>query len=435
MKKTFLNDVTSHSMRFGTFPVKEVLDNSVFYPAAGDDIDLICDINMNRRDWDVNSFVYCDYGESMRDFGKMFLLKGYHLIGERHLTKEELTPNGWILQLEQGFNLSKYWAAIEEKGAAKQYSASWMIFEKRSDFGEEYGPSRFSLLYICGEAVITYQALYWSNHCVPCAIAIMGVGLSHNWTHFCEKDKDLHWMVRNNPAGMPEYVLRGHASTTPTSIETDHNRIKFNWPEYRPMNPAVGYPNHEAYIFNLADLTVGCFVPNDNNQVAACHIDLPPRPINPSHFDVNRSIRKMGKISEESGWGYCMKDAVIFNAKDQNMVAHLESDFIRTRSTAECRKFYRDSRYIKYEILSQQLINQNEKWYDVIKVKVHLLMCKNGWELMEITWNSPDKVSDEGGYLVFDMEEPVRRPKYNREKYYISEIWFDVTQFHSNEQE
>ena len=51
--------------------------------------------------------------------------------------------------------------------------ATWMVFERLPEFGEDHGPKRFSLLYLCADGVATYQALYWTHGVHPRAIAII----------------------------------------------------------------------------------------------------------------------------------------------------------------------------------------------------------------------------------------------------------------------
>ena len=54
MKRTFLDELTPEMIQDNPFPVKEVLENSIYYPASGFDGGLIRDCNVNRRNWGVN---------------------------------------------------------------------------------------------------------------------------------------------------------------------------------------------------------------------------------------------------------------------------------------------------------------------------------------------------------------------------------------------
>jgi hypothetical protein len=86
---------------------------------------------------------------------------------------------------------------------------------------------------------------------VPRAIAIIqpGTGFGFNWTDFYKDGEPLHWIVKNHPEGMPEYVFTGHYSDTATSATVKYGEhFNFNWSEYSFLMPAVGYPGHEVII-------------------------------------------------------------------------------------------------------------------------------------------------------------------------------------------
>lgn len=251
MKKSFLNELTLDAIQTNPFPIKEVLENSVYYPASGVDGGLIRDINRNRQDWNVTSFVYCDYhetAENLRD--SIQQMRGYKLLAWRDLKMEELIPEGWSQQLPPNIDLRRYQDRVRRFANPNPYGV-WMVFERLPEFGEDHGPRRFSLLYICAEGVASYQALYWTNHCVPRAIAIIqpGTGFGFNWTDFYKDGEPLHWIVKNHPEGMPEYVFTGHYSDSATSAAVRYGKhFNFNWPEYGFLMPAVGYPEHEVII-------------------------------------------------------------------------------------------------------------------------------------------------------------------------------------------
>ena len=74
----------------------------------------------------------------------------------------------------------------------------WAIFQRKPQTNHGHGPERFSLLFISGEGVATYQAIYFSNKCRPMGIVLRGYsGFAGNWTKF-EKRKSLmaEWAVQ-----------------------------------------------------------------------------------------------------------------------------------------------------------------------------------------------------------------------------------------------
>lgn len=89
-----------------------------------------------------------------------------------------------------------------------------------------HGPVRFSLLFIGGEGVATYQALYWSNKTTAKAVAIIhpGTGSGFNWTNFLDGEKALGYTVTKNPYGQPDSMI-------------SHSRELLHWHGYpHPTN-------------------------------------------------------------------------------------------------------------------------------------------------------------------------------------------------------
>jgi hypothetical protein len=72
---------------------------------------------------------------------------------------------------------------------------------------------RISLLFVGGEGVATYQALYNSNGIVPVAIVLCAAdarGFGGNWTDFEKRGGILERVVMANPAGIPQYLFTGN---------------------------------------------------------------------------------------------------------------------------------------------------------------------------------------------------------------------------------
>ena len=251
-QKDILNELTPETIAHGSLPVRELLYNSVYYPASAFDGGVIRDCNVNRKDWKVLSFVYCDYAMKKRDLQETDMPRGYRILGQRPLTEHELIPQDWTQQIPPGMDMKRYLGNVVDM-FAKQLFAQWMVFERLPEFDENHGPKRFSLIYICGDGVATYQALYWTHDIAPRAVAIIqpGTGFGGNWTDFFKKSDPFYWTVKNNPAGLPEYVYCGYwsQSATPAKANPENMQLHFDWPEYQFMEAAVGYPRHEVIIF------------------------------------------------------------------------------------------------------------------------------------------------------------------------------------------
>jgi len=202
------NDITKQQIEKGPFPLKQILANSLFYPASSFDGGVIKDCNKNSTSLHIYSFIYCDYAPGKEAFlNEQNSLKGYHVLGGRNVKLSELIPNGWEQKLPPDFNYNTY---QKYKNNWKPF-AYWTIYERDETKNEEHGPMRFSLLYIGGEAVATYQALYVSNKTKAKGLAIIqpGTGFGGNWTNFAQQDKALAWVIQDNPVGKPDIIYYG----------------------------------------------------------------------------------------------------------------------------------------------------------------------------------------------------------------------------------
>lgn len=250
-QKDILNELTPETIAHGEFPVRALLYNSVYYPASAFDGGVIRDCNVNRKDWEILSFVYCDYMETEEALHLTDTPRGYRLLGERQLKEEELVPNGWTPELPPNLNTQRYQYTVRHFANRRPF-ATWMVFERLSEFGEDHGPKRFSLLFLCADGVAAYQALYWTHGVHPRAIAIIqpGTGFGGNWTDFFKKDDSFYWTVSHNPAGMPDYVYCGYWSQSRATSPSDTpEHIHFDWPEYNYWQPAVSYPQREVFLY------------------------------------------------------------------------------------------------------------------------------------------------------------------------------------------
>jgi hypothetical protein len=85
----------------------------------------------------------------------------------------------------------------------------WVVYQRRSRVNCGHGPERISLLYIRGEGISTYKAIYNQNRFKPMALVIKGVdiGFGRNWTLFEKKDAIFERTVLANKAGFPDYIF------------------------------------------------------------------------------------------------------------------------------------------------------------------------------------------------------------------------------------
>ncbi len=226
-----LNNITKEEIESGKLPLRDLLQNSLYYPSCGIDGGVIKDCNTLGRTFEINSFVYSDYTTGAEAFNtEQNTFLGYHILGSRSVKMHELIPNGWKKEYPPHINLDDY---LRYKDRWKVFSI-WTVYERDDNRGDEHGPKRFSLLYIGGEGVATYQALYWSNKTKPKALAIVqpGTGFGLNWTDFRSENGPLAWVVNNNPAGKPQIIYYG-------GYGNDYN--DFNWEGYNEIRMIKPY--------------------------------------------------------------------------------------------------------------------------------------------------------------------------------------------------
>jgi hypothetical protein len=230
-QNNYLEKLTPEIICNEKIPINDILKDSFYYPSSAFDGGIVKDCNIIGRSYGISSFIYCDYavGEEAFDCEKENFV-GYHVLGIRKVNPHELIPNGWSQRLPPGVNSRDYGNYKDMWRPFMQ----WVVYERDACRDESHGLKRFSLLYIGGEGVATYQALYWSNRQRPKAMAIIqpGTGFGLNWTDFREQGNPLNWVVKNNPAGMPELVYYGGYGT---------GYDDFSWDEYEPERKIIPY--------------------------------------------------------------------------------------------------------------------------------------------------------------------------------------------------
>ncbi len=231
--------LTIDQIEHGPVPVYDLLLNSLFYPASGLDGGVVRDCNTMGRSLGIRSFVYCDYATGEQAFeNEQASFKRYHVFASRRLVQSDLAPHGWNPILPPNLSMAEY---IKNQSRLKSPFSTWTIYERDSDKDEEHGPFRFSLLYIGGEGIATYQALYWTQKIAPGALAIIqpGTGFGLNYTNFSDPNSHLAWVINNNPAGIPDYIYYGGNGS---------GYANFKWPGYQEQRIIDKYYGQEGEV-------------------------------------------------------------------------------------------------------------------------------------------------------------------------------------------
>lgn len=189
-----------------TFNLENILENSLYYPCSGFD-----GAPMKYFAGNVHSFVYIDYGVS-KDGCEAEMSKGllgYHLKHYEDISENQLAPNGMKIMVYPDQEEMK---SLEfHRSFMKEPFAQWAVYERDTDLSESHGPSRISLLFICGDGALTYQTLYLQNGIVPTIMAVIqpGHGFGGNYTNFYSNDKLFYKSViyRDEADFYPEYFV------------------------------------------------------------------------------------------------------------------------------------------------------------------------------------------------------------------------------------
>jgi hypothetical protein len=194
------------------FPLQAVLKGSLYYPASGFDGSLVRHANALK----VNSFIHVDTFATEDDFDVAMAhdaFRGYSIFGQRILTQNDLTPNGWRPEIPREFEEHlriPYVDAMRMANANPGTSfARWTIFKRDPELSDDHGPASFSLLHIRGEGVATYQAMYSEQRILPKIVAIVrpGTGFGGNYSIF---EEFLYGVMKMHPLGMPPELLEWH---------------------------------------------------------------------------------------------------------------------------------------------------------------------------------------------------------------------------------
>lgn len=190
------------------FPVKDVLEDSLYYPASGVDGTPI-------RNWSlgVNSFVYVDLSRSQANYLNALAnepIRGYHMVAQKAVRKDELVRDGFSSAPPACLSRRDFERAMQINGANPGNAfALWSVFERDQDRDEAFGAHRFSLLHLRADGVAAYDALFRSNDCLPRILAFIrpGLGFGGNYRTYAQA---LIEVMQRSPRGLPPQLLWEH---------------------------------------------------------------------------------------------------------------------------------------------------------------------------------------------------------------------------------
>ena len=239
-------------------PIDDLLKDSIYYPAS------YCDRSVIEIFGGYgHSFIYVDFYRNKEFLNEQIneQFKGYNKLFYREVKQSELCfrPYSPILPVN-GEDGDLEECRFKTRNV-KEPCAFWVVYERGGSIDPGYGPKRFSLLYIAGEGVATYQALYYSNKTKPSLIVMIAcnTGTGGNWTEFLKRGGFFERVVLGNPAGHPDYI---------TAFETKYGQQI--WNGYSTMVITRGGSLHTWKADDVIDenVTANGHVINKNKQLA-----------------------------------------------------------------------------------------------------------------------------------------------------------------------
>lgn len=211
-------------------PIVDILQGSVFYPASAMD-----GRPVKYFGGFAHSFVYADCNVSEGALTRALdNFKGYRRYHFQSLTKEDLCFNSFQPILPEPIDGNPERLHIQ---ADFSPYAVWVIYERSPEFDETHGPIRFSLLFVGGEGVATFQSLYFSNKCAPSVISLIRCdAFTGNWTQFFDPKKIFSRSVMQNPYGTPDYLFCDYGEDSP-------------WPWYSKLEHTVASANQRLRLW------------------------------------------------------------------------------------------------------------------------------------------------------------------------------------------
>jgi len=210
------------------FNIREVLKNrTLFYPGAGSDG---FPIKIFNKSGFINTFIYADYGmsnlEKRKELESDSAFKGYHLLEFKELSEKELAPSGW----RRHYNLNR--EQFDEMIRMRSTSgyAFLSIYERDKDYDDSHGNERFAVIYIGGDGIATYDALYINNNISPTVYLLQDHGFGCNYNSFGKNSIQEELIVKNK--NYPEYVY----SHQEDNIYNRYEKINDLYPEIKYGN-------------------------------------------------------------------------------------------------------------------------------------------------------------------------------------------------------
>ena len=156
---------------------------TVYYPGSGHDGQ---PVSLCARAHAAHAFIYVDYGISnsaVRDMVRGVedpVFPGYKVEYEEEVEELALRPGGW----EPHVDPSEL-AGANERASVKPFRL-YVAFGRDEDRDDEHGPERFAVLFVGGDGIAMYDAIYCQPDRTPppFLVVVQDHGFGNNYDRF-----------------------------------------------------------------------------------------------------------------------------------------------------------------------------------------------------------------------------------------------------------
>ena len=204
----WLLEIAQEPNQFHKLPLKEILTDSLYYPACG-----LNGTPVKFLGGNIVSFIYADYLTKEFAFKRNLLgskpesgFKGFKCIMHRSVTTDEIVPAGWHPKM-MPTDPRQVERLLRAQKNSKPFG-HWSIWQKEDPDAD--GAELFSFFYLAGEMNAIYQGLYHRLNIVPKILAIIQPGaIGGEWECVPNDKAFFHKVVKKHPSGMPPYLIYG----------------------------------------------------------------------------------------------------------------------------------------------------------------------------------------------------------------------------------
>ena len=200
----------------------------VYYPGAGSDGQPVHTFVQSHA---AHLFIYVDYRLSKDNIQQELEqngFRGYSVFDIIDLAEQDITPHRWtqhVYPTREQIERMEHFAKVKPSGDVKPF-AFLCIFERNPDYGEDHGPSRFAIVFVGGDGIATYDAVFCNKNApAPFALILQDHGFGGNWN--CFGRGGMMEEAAKRSGVYPRFIL---AATTTGSTEIWDGYVKVNAP-------------------------------------------------------------------------------------------------------------------------------------------------------------------------------------------------------------